>query len=147
MGKKIFTPIVYIQNDDHWDHFEVCMLGYPLTPPPPRGARRLTARPANPQGLGQPRPPPPPSLGGGWGSSPPLQPPKWLHTPWGHTLPGSSPRGMRFILLACSQKCCPIDITGHLHYDQEGRIWCPAPLLCVCSFRVIPLLSARGRGY
>ena len=26
-----------------WDHFEVCMLGYPPTPPPPpRGARRLT---------------------------------------------------------------------------------------------------------
>ena len=34
------------------------MLGYP--PTPPRGARRLTARPADPQGLGQPRCPPPP---------------------------------------------------------------------------------------
>ena len=36
------------------------MLGYPLTPP--WGAQRLTARPADPQGLGQPRggsPPPP----------------------------------------------------------------------------------------
>ena len=33
-------------------------------PPPPRGARRLTARPADPQGLGPPRggePPPPPT--------------------------------------------------------------------------------------
>ena len=29
------------------------MLGYPQTPPP-RGASRLTARPADPQGLGQP---------------------------------------------------------------------------------------------
>ena len=37
------------------------MLGYP---PPPRGARQLTARPADPQGLGQPR-------GGG---SPPYNP-------------------------------------------------------------------------
>ena len=35
------------------------MLGYPLTPPP-RGAWRLTARPADPQGLGQPRGAPPP---------------------------------------------------------------------------------------
>ena len=26
------------------------------SPPPPRGARRLTARPADPQGLGQPPP-------------------------------------------------------------------------------------------
>ena len=39
------------------------MLGYPLTPPPPRGARRLTARPADPQGLGQPR-------GGGGATTP-----------------------------------------------------------------------------
>ena len=32
------------------------MLGYPPTPPPPpRGALWLTARPADPQGLGQPR--------------------------------------------------------------------------------------------
>ena len=32
------------------------MLGYPPTPPPPppRGARQLTARPADPQSLGQP---------------------------------------------------------------------------------------------
>ena len=55
MGKffleKNFIPVVYIQND------QVCMLGYP---PPPPGAWRLTARLANPQGLGQPRPPPPP---------------------------------------------------------------------------------------
>ena len=64
------------------------MLGYPLTP---RGARRLTARPANPQDLGQPR-----GGGGGfpWGGvgvAPPTAP-KWLHTPWRHTLAGSSPR-------------------------------------------------------
>ena len=58
------------------------MLGYPPTPPPPRGAWRLTARPADPQGLGQPR-------GGG---SPPLQPPKLSHTPRGHTLAGGGPR-------------------------------------------------------
>ena len=41
------------------------MLGYPPTPPPPptQGARWLTARPADPQDLGQSRggsPPPPP---------------------------------------------------------------------------------------
>ena len=60
------------------------MLGYPLTPPPPtRGARRLTARPAGPQGLGQPR---------GGGPPPLLQPPKRLHTPRGHALAGGSPR-------------------------------------------------------
>ena len=37
------------------------MLRYPPTPPPPRGARQLTVRLADPQGLGQPggRPPPP----------------------------------------------------------------------------------------
>ena len=46
------------------------MLGYPPTPPP-WGARRLTARPGDLQGLGQPEAPPPP-----------LQPPKRLHTPW-----------------------------------------------------------------
>ena len=34
------------------------MLGYP--PTFPRGARRLIARPADPQGSGQPSPPPPP---------------------------------------------------------------------------------------
>ena len=34
--KKVFTPLVYIQNDPHHgDHFEVCMLGYPALPPPP----------------------------------------------------------------------------------------------------------------
>ena len=42
----------------HGDHFEVFMLGYPLTPP--RGAWQLAARPADPQGLGQPRSPLPP---------------------------------------------------------------------------------------
>ena len=60
------------------------MLGYPPTPLP--GAWRLTARPADPQGLGQPR-------GGGWGSPAPLQPPKLSHTPRGHTLAGGGPRG------------------------------------------------------
>ena len=57
------------------------MLGYP--PTPPGGARRLTARPADPQGLGQPRGGEPP---------PPLQPPKLSHTPRGHTLAGGGPR-------------------------------------------------------
>ena len=65
------------------------MLGYPPTPPPPpRGAQRLTARLADPQGSGQPR--------GGEGSPPsPLQPPKRLHTPRGHTLAGGSPCEVR----------------------------------------------------
>ena len=53
---------------------------------PPRGARRLTARPADPQGLGQPRgggvPPP---FGGGWGSPPPPYSPPNCRTPLGVT--------------------------------------------------------------
>ena len=60
-------------------------------PPPPRGARQLTARPADPQGLGQPRgggegshPPPPPPLGGGLGSPPPYSPQN-CRTPLGVT--------------------------------------------------------------
>ena len=53
------------------------MLGYP--PTPPRGARRLTARPPTPKV--QPRAPPP------------LQPPKRLHTPQGHTLADGGVRG------------------------------------------------------
>ena len=36
---------------------------------------------------------PPPRFGGGWGSPPPLQPPKLSNTPRGHTLAGASPRG------------------------------------------------------
>ena len=59
------------------------MLGYPPTPPP-RGAWRLTARPADPQGLGQPR---------GGGAPPPPTAPKtgahpsgshigWRRPPW-----------------------------------------------------------------
>ena len=52
------------------------MLGYPLPPPPPRGARRLTARPADPQGLGQPR--------GGEGSPRPYSPQN-CRTPLGVT--------------------------------------------------------------
>ena len=55
-------------------------------PPPPLGAWRLTARPANPQGLGRPR--------GGWGSPPPpYSPQKLSHTPRGHTLAGGGPCG------------------------------------------------------
>ena len=54
---------------------------------PPRGARRLTARPADPQGLGQPRGgggvPPPPSEGGGV-PPPPYSPPN-CRTPLGVT--------------------------------------------------------------
>ena len=45
-------------------------------PPPPWGARRLTARPADPQGLGQPR--------GGEGSAPPYSPQN-CRTPLGVT--------------------------------------------------------------
>ena len=63
------------------------MLWYPPTPPP-RGARRLTARPADPkvwvnQGGGEGSPPPPP---------PPPTDPKLSHTPRGHTLAGGGPR-------------------------------------------------------
>ena len=62
------------------------MLGYP--PTPPGGARRLTARPADPQGLGQPRggKGSPPPFGGGWGSPPPppYSPPS-CRTPLGVT--------------------------------------------------------------
>ena len=58
-----------------WGSFEVCMLGYPPTPPPPPwGARRPTARPADPQGLGQPR-----------GGSPPPYSPQNCRTPLGVT--------------------------------------------------------------
>ena len=70
------------------------MLGYTPTPPP-QGARRLTARPADPQGLGQPRGgegSPPPPLWGGGGPPPTPQPPKLSHTPRGHTLAGGGPR-------------------------------------------------------
>ena len=62
-------------------------VGVPTAPPPPpRGARRLTACPADPQGLGQPK---------GWGGSPspPIQPPKRSHSPRGHKLAGGGPRG------------------------------------------------------
>ena len=52
---------MYIQNDQ-------CVMGITLRyacwgthrPPPPRGARQLTAQPTDLQGLGQPSPPPPP---------------------------------------------------------------------------------------
>ena len=59
------------------------MLGYP--PTPPRGARRLTARPADPQGLGQPRgeggvPPP---LRRGVGVPPPPTAPQTVEHPSG----------------------------------------------------------------
>ena len=60
-------------------------VGVPTDPPPhPWGARRLTARLADPQGLGQPR-------GGGPRLPTPLQPPKLSHTPRGHTLAGGGP--------------------------------------------------------
>ena len=52
------------------------MLGYPTTPPPPPGARQLTARPTDPQGLGQPR--------GGWGSPPPKAPKIVAHPSGSH---------------------------------------------------------------
>ena len=50
----------------------MCMLRYtPTRPPPPPGARRLTARPADPEGLGQPR-------GGGATPPHPLRVTHWL---------------------------------------------------------------------
>ena len=55
---------------------------------PPRGARRLTARSADPQGLGQPRGgegSPPPPFGGGWGPPPPPYSPPNCRTPLGVT--------------------------------------------------------------
>ena len=51
------------------------MLGYPPPPPPPPGARQLTARPADPQGVGQ--------LGGGGGVPPPPTAPKIVAHPSG----------------------------------------------------------------
>ena len=53
------------------------MLGYPPTPPPPRGAWRLTARPADPQGLGQPK-------GGGEAPPPPTAPKTVAHPSGSH---------------------------------------------------------------
>ena len=73
-----------------WGSFEVCMLGYP---PAPRRARRLTAQPANPRGLGQPR--------GGGSPRPPLQTPTRLHTPRGHTLACSRPRSANVAVYYC----------------------------------------------
>ena len=75
MGKFCFEKVCdpYIQNDQRVMGIilrYVCW-GTHRPPPPPRGARQLTVRPANLQGLGQPR-------GGGF---PPLQPPKGLHAP------------------------------------------------------------------
>ena len=56
-----------------------------FTPPAPlpRGAWKLTARPAHLQGLGQPRE--------GGGIPPPLQPPKLLHTLPGYTVAAAAP--------------------------------------------------------
>ena len=55
-------------------------------PPPPRGARGLTARPADPLGLGQRSPPPPPlqplkRLNTPRGSNPGREQPPWFHLP------------------------------------------------------------------
>ena len=67
--ENFFTPVLYIQNDQRVVGIIlrcVCW-GTHRPPPPPRGARRLTTRPAGPQGLGQPR---------GGGSPPPYNPPR-----------------------------------------------------------------------
>ena len=57
------------------------MLGYPLSPPGEPG--------------GCPPGPPTPKV---WvNQGPPLQPPKWLHNPWGHTLAGCSPRDFELL--------------------------------------------------
>ena len=59
--KNIFTPLVYIPNDQRVMGIILRLyVGVP-TDPLPRGARRLTAQPADPLGLGQRAPPPPPS--------------------------------------------------------------------------------------
>ena len=55
---------------------------YPHPPPPHQGARRLTARPADPPRFG--------STGGGGGGA--LQPLKRLNTPRARTVAGSTPR-------------------------------------------------------
>ena len=81
--KFFFTPVVCVQNDQrHGDHFEVCMLGYPLTPPlgvptdPTLGP--LTADP--PTHL---KPPPPPTS----------RPPKVFAPVWGLEFEQAAPLG------------------------------------------------------
>ena len=94
--KKNFTSHVHIQNDQRVMGIILRYVCWGTHRPPPRGARRLTARPADPQGLGQPRggegSPPPLRRGVGVPPPPPLQPPKLSNTPRGHTLAGASPR-------------------------------------------------------
>ena len=54
--KKILTPLVYVQNDQCMDHFEVCMLGYLWIPPPGTPAvDRPTHPPASPPPLQTPK--------------------------------------------------------------------------------------------
>ena len=82
---KFFTSLVHIQNDQRVMGIilrYVCW-GTHRPPPPPRGAWRLAARPADPQGLGQPR---------GGDAPPPPNSPQNCHTPRGHTLVGGGPR-------------------------------------------------------
>ena len=72
MGKffcKKFAPLVHIQNDQLVMGIilrYVCWGTHRTPPPPIRGARQ----------------------------SPSLQPPKWAHTPRGHTMAGGGPRGL-----------------------------------------------------
>ena len=82
--EKTFYPVVYSQNDQRVMGIILRYVCWGTDPPPPRGARRLTAQPANPQGLGQPR---------GGGVPPTPQPPKRLQTPRGHTLASVGSRG------------------------------------------------------
>ena len=63
------------------------MLGYPPTPPPPRGARRLTTRPADPLGLGQRR---------GWGGG--STTPEMVEHPSGSNPGWEQPRGVSTII-------------------------------------------------
>ena len=81
-SRKIFTPLVYIQNDQRvMGIILVCMLGYP--PPPPPGSLAADRPTRRPPRLG--------STKGEGDPPPPLEPLKQLNTPRGRTLAGAPP--------------------------------------------------------
>ena len=112
---------------------------------PPRGAQRLTARPADPQGLGQPRGgegPPPPPFGGGWGSPPPPTAPQTVEHPSGSHIGWRQPPclptttlssffdtafSVRSTLLLFTQlsslSCAPVPHWGALWCGSSHCIW------------------------